>query len=150
MSAKLDVPIASLRLNLLESHHEHCPWKNAVSQANSPDGPIADMPAWQTLQFIILQKNRDSILPRTPRHGRNTESVDLAASEVEYPRGSMETFSRTEEGDKEDETGKLEGKWKKFKAKLRRTTSKKSLKSTKSIRSVKSGRSTATGREVEE
>lgn len=76
--------------------------------------------------------------------------MDLAASEVEYPRGSMETFSRTEEGDKEDETGKLEGKWKKFKAKLRRTTSKKSLKSTKSIRSVKSGRSTATGREVEE
>ncbi|KAH7397032.1 C3HC zinc finger-like-domain-containing protein [Phaeosphaeria sp. MPI-PUGE-AT-0046c] len=137
MSKKLDVPIDSLRLNLLESHREHCPWKNATTQANSDDGPIANMPAWQTLQFILLAKLRDPLhKPRDERgHSRNVESVDLG-SEVEYPRGSMD--SHREDG-REEGTESVQGKWQKFKAKLRRTTSKKSLKSVKSMRSAKSG-----------
>jgi hypothetical protein len=138
MSKKLDVPIDSLRLNLLESHREHCPWKNAASQANSPDGPIADMPAWQTLQFILLGRHKQS--PEKARsHARNVESVDLG-SEAEYPRGSLD--SAREVGAEED-TQNLQNKWQKFKAKLRRTTSKKSLKSMKSVRSGKSGKSKA-------
>jgi hypothetical protein len=141
MSAKLDISMDSLRLNLLESHREHCPWKSASSQANSSDGPIANMPAWQTLQFIVLGKERDSPV-RTRRdlgHSRNVESVDLG-SEIEYPRGSLD--SQHEGNDKENGTEALQNKWQKFKAKLRRTTSKKSLKSVKSMRSGKSGKST--------
>jgi hypothetical protein len=140
MSKKLDISIESLRLNLLESHREHCPWKSATSQANSSDGPIANMPAWQTLQFIILAKQRDS--PVKPRHelghSRNVESVDLG-SEVEYPRGSLDY--QHDEQENENGTEALQNKWQKFKAKLRRTTSKKSLKSVKSMRSAKSGKS---------
>lgn len=71
------------------------------------------------------------------RHSRNVESVDLG-SEVEYPRGSIDSHR---EGNEEESTDSLQGKWQKFKAKLRRTTSKKSLKSVKSIRSAKSGKS---------
>lgn len=138
MSKKLDVPVESLRLNLLESHREHCPWKNVESQANSSDGPIANMPAWQTLQFILLGRQKNS--PRKERgHNRNIESVDLG-SEIEYPRGSLDEHHG--EYEKENGADSLTEKWKKFKAKLRRTTSKKSLKSVKSIRSAKSGKST--------
>jgi len=138
MSTKLDVPIESLRLNLLESHREHCPWKNAASQANSSDGPIANMAAWQTLQFILLGRQRDSPQKarQDPGHSRNVESVDLG-SELDYPRGSLESY-RGDDAGKENESVTLESKWKKFKAKLRRTTSKKSLKSMKSVRSGKS------------
>jgi hypothetical protein len=142
MSKKLDISIESLRLNLLESHREHCPWKSASTQANSDDGPITNMPAWQTLQFILLAKQRGSPAKPTQAmgHNRNVESVDLG-SEVEYPRGSLD--SHRDEQDKEG-TEALQNKWQKFKAKLRRTTSKKSLKSVKSMRSTKSSKSTAT------
>jgi hypothetical protein len=140
MSKKLDVPIESLRLNLLESHREHCPWKNATTQSNSPDGPIANMPAWQTLQYILLVRQKDSPLKaRQDRgHSRNVESVDLG-SEAEYPRGSMDSHH---DPGHEDGAESLQNKWQKFKAKLRRTTSKKSLKSVKSVKSAKSGKST--------
>jgi hypothetical protein len=141
MSTKLDISMESLRLNLLECHREHCPWKSATSQANSSDGPIANMPAWQTLQFIILGKQKDSPKKSRPDlgHSRNVESVDLG-SEIEYPRGSLE--SQRDDQEKENATEALQNKWQKFKAKLRRTTSKKSLKSVKSMRSAKSGKST--------
>jgi hypothetical protein len=141
MSAKLNISIESLRLNLLESHREHCPWKSAASQANSSDGPIANMPAWQTLQFIVLGKERLSPVKtrRDLGHSRNVESVDLG-SELEYPRGSLD--SQHDDHEKENATEALQNKWQKFKAKLRRTTSKKSLKSVKSMRSAKSGKST--------
>jgi hypothetical protein len=149
MSSKLDVPIESLRLNLLESHREHCPWKNAASQANSSDGPIANMPAWQTLQFILLGRQRES--PQKSRqekgHSRNVESVDIG-SDIDYPRGSLESYREDEER-KEVESATLKEKWGKFKAKLKRTTSKKSLKSMRSVKSGKSVKSTATGRETD-
>jgi hypothetical protein len=148
MSEKLEVPIESLRLNLLESHREHCPWKSAATQGNASDGPIADMPAWKTLQFILLSKQRESPAKsrQQPGHSRNVESVDLG-SEAEYPRGSLD--SHRNDNDKEEESESLQNKWQKFKAKLRRTTSKKSLKSVKSMRSAKSGKSTATATEKE-
>ncbi|KAL5114054.1 hypothetical protein ACEQ8H_008068 [Pleosporales sp. CAS-2024a] len=140
MSQKLDVPLESLRLNLVESHREHCPWKNATTQANSSDGPIARMPAWQTLQFIMLAKQREPCAKGRADHGhsRNVESVD-AGSDTEYPRGSLD--SHRDDKDKEEGTEALKNKWQKFKAKLRRTTSKKSLKSVKSVKSMKSGKS---------
>ncbi|KAF1940296.1 zf-C3HC-domain-containing protein [Clathrospora elynae] len=143
MSKKLDVPIESLRLNLLESHREHCPWKNAAVQSNSPDGPIANMPAWQTLEFMILGRPKESpanIQTPRKRHSRNIDSVDLG-SELDYPRGSLDSVER--EGDDESGEG-LREKWSKLKAKLKRTASKKSLKSTKSVKSAKSGKSTMT------
>lgn len=143
MSKKLDVPVESLRLNLLESHREHCPWKNAETQANSSDGPIANMAAWQTLQFMFLGKPKELAQNKFYErgHSRNVESVDLG-SEADYPRGSMESYH--EDKEKEEGADSMQEKWKRFKAKLRRTTSKKSLKSMKSIRSTKSAKSTTT------
>lgn len=140
MSQKLDVPIESLRLNLLESHREHCPWKNAESQGNSSDGPIANMAAWQTLQFVLLGRQRETLKqpPQQRGHSRAVESGDLG-NELEYPRGSMESSHGDHE--KDDSSAGLQEKWKKFKAKLRRTTSKKSLKSMRSGKSGKSGKS---------
>ncbi|KAF2690010.1 zf-C3HC-domain-containing protein [Lentithecium fluviatile CBS 122367] len=132
MSQKLDVPIETLRLNLVESHREHCPWKNPDTQRNPTDGPIANMAGWQTQEFMLLGKRKER--PRT-----NIESVDLG-TEYSFPRGSMD--SRPGSPSKDDRDDGLHEKWKKFKAKLRRTTSRKSLKSVKSVRSGKSGKST--------
>ena len=132
MSTKLDVPIESLRLNLLESHREHCPWKNAAAQSNSSEGPIANMPAWQTLQFVLLGKPKES--PKKPQHTRNVESVDMG-SDLDYPRGSFDSQHEDNEKEKES-TASMQTKWNRFKAKLRRTTSKKSLKSVKSSKST--------------
>ncbi|KAF1845177.1 zf-C3HC-domain-containing protein [Cucurbitaria berberidis CBS 394.84] len=142
MSKKLDVPIESLRLNLLESHREHCPWKNAEMQGNSGDSPIANMAAWQTLEFMLLGKAKGASSLEKPAHGhnRNLESVDLG-SEVTYPRGSLESDARSTKEQGEEGTDSLQQKWKKLKAKLKRSASKKSLKSVKSMRSVKSGKS---------
>jgi hypothetical protein len=95
------------------------------------------MPAWQTLQFILLGRLRES--PRKERgHSRNVESVDIG-SDADYPRGSLDDGHGEYEKDNGADT--LTEKWKKFKAKLRRTTSKKSLKSVRSIKSAKSGKS---------
>jgi hypothetical protein len=142
MSKKLDVPIESLRLNLLESHREHCPWKNADVQGNSTEGPIANMAAWQTLQFMIQNRHKDSAsamqTPRKQTQARKEDSFD----DVEYPRGSMDSVERERHADEDEEGGdSLREKWSKLKAKLKRTASKKSLKSTKSVKSVKSGKS---------
>lgn len=154
MSTKLEVPIESLRLNLLESHREHCPWKNALVQGNSADSPIAGMAAWQTLEFMLLGTRRNKELPRLPNeqaegHARNVDSVDLG-SEATFPRGSVdstrEAVGYNDEGDSES----LTNKWKKFKAKLKRSTSKRSLKSVKSVKSVKSTKSAKSGKENEE
>ena len=154
MSKKLDVPIETLRLNLLESHREHCPWKNVQVQGNSPDGPIANMAAWQTLEFMLLGNNRQKDAFSTPHkqhatprksHTRNTDSVDIG-SDVEYPRGSLDSVDRPKgyNDDDDDDAGGLREKWSKLKAKLKRSASKKSLKSIKSAKSVKSGKSVAT------
>ncbi|EDU44921.1 c3hc zinc finger domain-containing protein [Pyrenophora tritici-repentis] len=152
MSKKLDVPLESLRLNLLESHREHCPWKNVQMQGNPPDGPVANMAAWQTLEYMLLgsshrQKDVFSTPSKqTPRksHTRNTDSVDIG-SDIEYPRGSLDSVDRPRGyNDEEDDSGGLREKWTKLKAKLKRSASKKSLKSMKSSKSVKSGKSVAT------
>ena len=145
MSEKLDVPLESLRLDLLESHREHCPWKNAEVQGTANDGPIANMPAWQTLQFMILGRSKDvstasafqTPSKTTPRkqHNKGKDSVDIG-SDIEYPRGSLDSEERDEEGG-----ASLKEKWSKLKAKLKRTASKKSLKSTKSVKSMKSAKS---------
>lgn len=142
MSKKLDVPIATLRLNLLESHREHCPWKNADVQSNSKDSPIANMAAWQTLEFMLLGERKaapPAATPSTPTrgHNRNLDSVDAwSESGLTYPRGSVESERIAKDDD--EETEGLQNKWKKLKAKLKRTASKKSLKS---VRSGKSGKS---------
>jgi hypothetical protein len=133
MSEKLDVPIESLRLNLVESHREHCPWKNPDAQRNAADGPIANMAGWETQEFMLLGTRKE-------RQHKNVQSVDLG-SEYSFPRGSTES-ERGLEKEKGDGDDGLHEKWKKFKAKLRRTTSRRSLKSSKSVRSAKSGRST--------
>lgn len=133
MSKKLSVPIESLRLNLVESHREHCPWKNPETQHNPLDGPIANMAGWQTQTFMLVGKRKDKV----KEHQRNIESVDLG-SEYTYPRGSLDSELT---GFVKEDDDKEESRWRKFKAKLRRTTSKKSLKSVKSAKSVKSTKS---------
>ncbi|KAH7384475.1 C3HC zinc finger-like-domain-containing protein [Pyrenochaeta sp. MPI-SDFR-AT-0127] len=147
MSTKLDLPIESLRLNLLESHREHCPWKNAEVQGNSSESPIANMAAWQTLEFILLGKPKFPSKPlnnahQLQHHQRNVESIDLG-SEVTYPRGSFESDGRSIREEQEEGADSLQQKWKKLKAKLKRTASKKSLRSVKSMKSGKSGKTTA-------
>ena len=137
MSEKLNVSIESLRLNLLESHREHCPWKNAQTQGNPTDGPVANMAAWQTLEFMLLGKQKHSSPNKAHRHQRNVESVDLG-SEATYPRGSFESEGRGAHDAAEEESDSLQQKWKKLKAKLKRTASKKSLRSVKSMKSGKS------------
>lgn len=159
MSKKLDVPVESLRLNLLESHREHCPWKNGAVQGNSTDSPIAGMPAWETLVFMLVGKGKrmslqESVgkeLPRLPNEApahERLESVDLG-SETTYPRGSVDSAREhvgyNDEGDEETITNK----WKKFKAKLKRSTSKRSLKSVKSMKSSRSVKSGKSGKENE-
>jgi hypothetical protein len=159
MAAKLEVSVTSLRLNLVEAHREHCPWKNGAVQ-NNADGPIAGMSAWETLQFMVLKRRgggggggggESESGAHGPGHGhghghghaRGIESVDLG-SDVTFPRGSVDGESMPG-GD--DDEGSLNAKWKKFKAKLRRTTSKKSLKSVKSVKSSKSVKSGKSGKD---
>lgn len=134
MSKKLEVPVETLRLNLVESHREHCPWKNPATQHNPMDGPIANMSGWQTQQFMLLGTRREP-KAKTHMHTHNVESVDLG-SEYTYPRGSMDSEPRSPVA--EDKDDGLHQKWRKFKAKLRRTASKKSLRSIKSTKSTKS------------
>jgi hypothetical protein len=134
MSTKLDVPIESLRLNLLESHREHCPWKNPVTQGNTKNGPIENMAAWETLEFMLMGKKKD-VVKAVAESGDAEEamtregSFDVGRESLDLRRASVAS------GKKGDES---EGRWQKFKAKLRRTASKKSLKSSKSIKSMKS------------
>jgi hypothetical protein len=154
MAAKLDVSVTSLRLNLVEAHREHCPWKNGAVQ-NNADGPIAGMSAWETLQFMVLKRRGGGGGGESESsahghghgqgygHARGIESVDLG-SDVTFPRGSVDGES-VPGGD--DDEGGLNAKWKKFKAKLRRTTSKKSLKSIKSVKSSKSVKSGKSGKD---
>ncbi|KAF2796191.1 zf-C3HC-domain-containing protein [Melanomma pulvis-pyrius CBS 109.77] len=141
MSAKLDVPIESLRLNLLESHREHCPWKNPITQGNPKNGPIENMAAWQTLEFMLMGKKKE-VRP-VIEDMRRDDSFDIG-------RGSIDSAVSVADADKDDS---LNEKWKRFKAKLRRTTSRKSLKSSsksvKSARSVKSVKSVGGDKEKE-
>lgn len=144
MSKRLDVSPESLRLNLLESHREHCPWKNPVVQGNSNDSPIASMAAWQTLEFMLLGNKKKASPEKS--HTRNTASVNVG-SELEYPRGSTDSVER--HFVEEDEGESLGNKWKKLKAKLKRSASKKSLKSVKSAKSGKSVIEKEKGKEKE-
>jgi len=133
MSTKLDVPIESLRLNLLESHREHCPWKNPVTQGNTKNGPIENMAAWETLEFMLMGKKKDVIkavaesgdMESMTREG----SFDIGRESLDLRRASTSSAKKGDES---------EGRWQKFKAKLRRTASKKSMKSSMSVKSTKS------------
>jgi len=138
MSKKLGIPIETLRLNLVESHREHCPWKNPITQRNATDGPIANMAGWQTQLFMLLGTRREK---KEKEHAKNVESVDLG-SEYTFPRGSMDVSEPGGEST-QDKDDSFHDKWRKFKAKLRRTASKKSLKSMKSVKSAKSTKSVA-------
>lgn len=138
-STKLDVPISSLRLDLLETHREHCPWKNPASQRNPKDGPIKNMTAWQTLEFLLLGN-------RT--HRKRQENLSVTTVDASSYRDSTDVERPTtagteaESGKGKDGADSLNEKWRKFKAKLRRTTSRRSLKS---VRSIKSGKSVPAG-----
>ncbi|KAF2468553.1 zf-C3HC-domain-containing protein [Lindgomyces ingoldianus] len=119
MSKKLDVDAAHLGLNLVEAHREHCPWKNGVAQANPKDSILKDMAGWQTLEFMLLGKRKDE-----PRAG--VESMDLG-------RGSMDSMAESTTGKSTKSGDSITEKWKKLKSKLKRSASRKSLKSVKSL-----------------
>ncbi|KAF2642624.1 zf-C3HC-domain-containing protein [Massarina eburnea CBS 473.64] len=130
MATKLDVPLLHLRMDLLLGHRDHCPWINPESQSNPLDGPIANMAGWQTQEFMMMGKKKER---QMVAHHKNVESVDLGSDYTMSRSGSLDD---TGSFAKEDED--KESRWKKFKAKLRRTTSKKSLRSVRSAKSVKS------------
>jgi hypothetical protein len=139
MSNKLELPLEKLRLDILESHREHCPWKNPESQRNPIDGPIRDMAAWQTLEFLLMGRKKPEEHEHQHQHKRH-ESV--LSADLESYRDSLDSDRATATTpDKSKDADSLNEKWRKFKAKLRRTTSRRSLKSvmsTKSNKSVKS------------
>jgi hypothetical protein len=144
MSTKLDVPIESLRLNLLESHREHCPWKNPITQGNTKSGPIENMAAWETLEFMLMGKKKD-VVKAVAESGdvdvrAGGESFDIGRESLDITRANVASAKKGDES---------EGRWQKFKAKLRRTASKKSLKSSKSVKSVKSVRSVGVDKDKE-
>jgi hypothetical protein len=130
MSKKLETPLEHLRLSLVDTHREHCPWKNPDTQRNPLDGPIANMAGWQTQLFMMTGSKRRG----EKAHNKNIQSVDLG-SEYAY-RASMD--SETENNPLKEGEDKEESRWRKLKAKLKRTASKKSLRSVKSAKSVKS------------
>ncbi|OCK73710.1 zf-C3HC-domain-containing protein [Lepidopterella palustris CBS 459.81] len=107
MSAKLNIPESQLRLNLLEAHREHCPWKNGASQHNPVDGQLANKPAWETVQYIL------GAFKTTEQH-----KDDSARNSEE----GLDSRGRTEKTDRLAET------WSKLKLRLKKTTSKRSLK----------------------
>lgn len=111
MSKKLDVPFDHLRLDILGTHREHCPWINAKSQANPRDGRLANKAGWQTLEYIIMRRKREE----TP--------AEEEAFEARH-------------GGEQDRTDKLTETWRKLKSKLRKSTSTKSLNSAKSVKAV--------------
>lgn len=147
MATQLDVPLDSLRLDLLEAHRDHCPWKNPISQCNPHDGPIANMAAWQTLEFVLMARkmveDNTSLKPGGHGHGRNKSVATVASEGLESYRSSEESARDLEKittgkSGKEGDGESLNEKWRKFKAKLKRTTSRKSLRSVKSVKSTKS------------
>lgn len=145
MAAQLEVPIDSLRLDLLEAHRDHCPWKNPDSQCNPGDGPIRNMAAWQTLEFVLTARKmvEDTGNAKQSGHGRNKSVATVASEGLESYRSSeestRETITTVKSGkDRDGEGESLNEKWRKFKAKLKRTTSRKSLRSVKSAKSTKS------------
>lgn len=103
ISLKVGVEESHLRLNLLEAHREHCPWKNPESQHNPVDGQLANSPAWKTLQYILGASKRKS--PALDQSPADQESP------VHHPQ---------------DKTDKITDTWKKLKSKLKSTTSKRS------------------------
>ena len=60
------------RLNLVESHRYHCPWRNPISQASPSE--LKDLAGWQVLQRVIMNLRiplRECVqppeAPQTPR-----------------------------------------------------------------------------------
>ena len=104
ISLKVDVEESHLRLNLLEAHREHCPWKNPESQHNPVDGQLANTPAWKTLQYILGASKRKS--PAL------YQSLADQENPVHHPQV--------------DKTDKIADTWKKLKSTLKNTTSKRS------------------------
>ncbi|GAB7349377.1 hypothetical protein MBLNU459_g8502t1 [Dothideomycetes sp. NU459] len=57
-------------LDLIDSHRDHCPWRNAASQCAT--GHYAGLPAWQILQRIVAQY--------ADEHRRRSKIGDVAAA----------------------------------------------------------------------
>ncbi|KAF2494765.1 zf-C3HC-domain-containing protein [Lophium mytilinum] len=112
MAKKVNAEESQLLLNLLETHREHCPWKNVEAQANPPDGQVAGFAAWRTLQYVLgVNKRRDT-------------TATQGSAEV---GGEADVVGKKDGAEKGDED--LAGRWQRLKSKLKRSTSKRSLKS---------------------
>jgi hypothetical protein len=91
------------------------------------------MAAWQTLQFLLLGNKQ---------HKKRQENLSVTSVEFQSLResstdGERPFTSGTDASAARKESETLNEKWRKFKAKLRRTTSRRSLKSVKSVKSPK-------------
>ncbi|ORX95139.1 C3HC zinc finger-like-domain-containing protein [Clohesyomyces aquaticus] len=144
MAAKLDVEVKNLGLNLLEAHREHCPWKNGDTQKNPRDGILEGLAGWQTLEFMLLGRQRGKVEEKRGVVGAGGEVLDKgkdkdngesgkagADGETESVgvRMSMESFGGKSLGAKSQSGESITEKWKKLKSKLKRSASRKSLKS---------------------
>lgn len=87
MSEKLSVASSSLRLHLLETHREHCPWKNGESQHNPPEGSLQGLNAWETGSRTLMRlRIRGELRPTSQR-----SHVELL-HEPPSPGGSAYSF----------------------------------------------------------
>ncbi|KAF2196913.1 zf-C3HC-domain-containing protein [Delitschia confertaspora ATCC 74209] len=119
MSERLDSPFSSLRLDLLESHREHCPWKNAATQANPVLSGLRGMAAWQTLEFMFLGRKNEN--------KENWKSASAETGDDESIFGESEIDRRASIDQGQERTDKIMGTWSKLKTRLKRTASRRSL-----------------------
>ena len=88
-----------MKVNLVEMHREHCPWRNPVSQ--NATGSLAGLNASQILHRVVSTWTKEQRRKSTEQQGvvENVESVD--GLEVERPKLSREEIERQ---DKERES----------------------------------------------
>lgn len=82
MSEKLSVEPSSLRLNLLEMHREHCPWKNGESQHNPSEGSLKGLNAWETGRRTVMRlKGREEQRPQSQQSLTQSQRESLLPGE---------------------------------------------------------------------
>lgn len=91
MSEKLGVEADHLRLNVLATHREHCPWKNSESQHNPSDGLLAGLTAWETLVNTLKRTKKDSVVSSTSRPTTSSGGHDTLSQAPVTPARNTST-----------------------------------------------------------
>lgn len=94
-AARLELNEDDLKLSLLTAHREHCPWKNAETQANPPDSRWAGKAFWEMLQEDVVAAARTSVELKRGREspegveGEEGERIVPSRAEVEEQDRAM-------------------------------------------------------------